>query len=199
MREISSGSSSPSTPRGPAELGWGCRSAGRSSRATGASCGQVPMSPGALYFSSPCPSRSSAGQECGRPGGRAGRERTRKRGEEPGAPVVLRQFSIASCLRLVAHSHCASRANGLSEAAPSVLQQFDPHVLPAPVKQGKSRQIVANEMVERRRPDQAKSTDYGPQDIKRLRSIALERCRYSYLARISGIPSGDRPACSRTF
>src|SRR6516164_244206 len=57
MREISSGSSSPSTPRRPAELGWGCRSAGRSSRATGASCGRVPMSPGALYFSSPCPAR----------------------------------------------------------------------------------------------------------------------------------------------
>ena len=46
IREITSGSSSPSTPRRPAELGWGCRSAGRSSRATGASCGQVPTSPG---------------------------------------------------------------------------------------------------------------------------------------------------------
>ena len=52
IREITSGSSSPSTPRRPAELGWGCRSAGQSSRRMGAGCGQRQMILAAPCFSS---------------------------------------------------------------------------------------------------------------------------------------------------
>ena len=57
IRNISSAFSMLSTPRSPAEWGWGCRSAGLSSTPTGAGCGQTQTSLEAPYFSSPCPAR----------------------------------------------------------------------------------------------------------------------------------------------
>ena len=57
IRNISSAFSRLSTPRSPAEWGWGCRSAGPSSMPMGAGCGQRRMNLAAPYFSSPCPAR----------------------------------------------------------------------------------------------------------------------------------------------
>ena len=57
MREISSKSSNPSTPRRPAESGWDYRSAGQSSMRMGAGCGQRQMILAAPCFSSFCPAR----------------------------------------------------------------------------------------------------------------------------------------------
>ena len=59
-RTISIAFSTLSTPRNPAESGWGCRSAGRSSMSMGVGCGQQQMNLTAPYFSSPCPTRKGS-------------------------------------------------------------------------------------------------------------------------------------------
>ena len=69
-RTISSAYSKRSTPPSPAEWGWGCRFAGRSSTPTGGACGRRQTSPEAPSFSSPCRvrtwnSRNSQPGPCG--------------------------------------------------------------------------------------------------------------------------------------
>ena len=58
IRNISSAFSSPSTPQRTAEWEWDCRFADPSSTPMGVGCGQMPMSLGAPYFSSPCRRRT---------------------------------------------------------------------------------------------------------------------------------------------
>src|SRR5262249_51017411 len=50
-------SSRHSTPRNPAERGWGCQSVGLSSMRMAVGCGRRRTSLAALYFSSSCPAR----------------------------------------------------------------------------------------------------------------------------------------------
>jgi predicted ATPase len=59
IRSIWSAFSRHSTPRSPAEQGWGCRSAGRSSMPMAVGFGRRQTNLGEPYFSSPCPERSS--------------------------------------------------------------------------------------------------------------------------------------------
>src|SRR5215469_13122308 len=55
IRRISTGSSTPSTPRSPVEQAWACRFAAPSSMLMGASCGRERTSLAVLHFSLPCP------------------------------------------------------------------------------------------------------------------------------------------------